>query len=78
MKTHHLKLLKPLFWDTPLKHVHFKDFPDWVVLRVLDYGNLDQLKVVLKLYGLEQVVAVFKRGKKKLSPKTQSFWQLFC
>jgi transcriptional regulator with XRE-family HTH domain len=36
-------LLSPLFWDRPLQPRDIDEYPDWVLRRVLMYGNRRQV-----------------------------------
>ena len=65
-------LFRPsLFWDAddidPRKHAPY------IIARILDYGDIGDLKRLLTLYGRQEIAAVI-RSRRGLLPKTGKYW----
>ena len=68
------RLLSPLFWDRKLHVADLASYPDWVLERVLMFGNWDQASAVRRFYGGGAVInAIRRRG---VDPKTRNFWNI--
>jgi hypothetical protein len=74
----HLKNLikkKYLFWDVskpdPYKNTEF------IIQRILQFGDIDDLKWALNFYGEEKIKEIFLKIKKKLDKKSLNFWKLY-
>jgi transcriptional regulator with XRE-family HTH domain len=65
--------LKRLFWDHPLKQADLEAHPVWVVERVLEYGNLDDIRVLREAMGKERFLSAVAEAQ-RVSPRTRSFW----
>ena len=66
--------LQRLFWDRPLRKQDLKQYPLWVIERVLEYGALSDVRCLVDMMGrkefLERVAEVpFK------SARTGNFWR---
>lgn len=66
--------LKRLFWDCPLKAEHFRKYPAWVTERVLDYGTLGDVKILIQFMGREKFLEIVSQIRFK-SVRTKTFWQ---
>lgn len=65
--------LKRLFWDHPLGPEDLQKYPVWVVERVLDYGNLDDIRAIGDLMGKEAFLQTVIEAR-RVSPRTRNFW----
>ncbi len=63
-----------LFWDQELTTRHLKEHPLWVVGRVLEYGNLEDVRTLIRLMGKETFLARVCEARFE-SEKTRAFWQ---
>ena len=65
--------IKRLFWDQTLNEECFNKYPLWVVKRVLEYGTLADVMLLIRLMGkqlfLERVSLISFS-----SDKTEQFW----
>lgn len=68
-----MKRLRRLFWDKPLRSVHFRQYPDWVIRRVLEVGNLADIRALNNLLGRSEVLRR-AAGLRFTSKKTERFW----
>lgn len=66
------KLLAPLFWDADLSDR--EEFPEWVLGRVLVFGNREQVAAARRYFGDEAIGrAVERRG---IDVRTRNYWRL--
>jgi len=63
-----------LFWDQELTARHLKEYPLWVVGRVLEYGNLEDVRMLIRVMGRETFLAQVCEARFE-SEKTRVFWQ---
>jgi len=61
-----------LFWDVDPQEVDFDRNRRWFVVRVLEYGLIEDWKSLLKLYSLEEIVMAAQTAR-TLEPKAFSF-----
>ena len=69
-----LRRLRRLFWDVPLTARVAQQHPVWFVERVLEYGNLEDVRALLGFFGRDRFLDIVARAS-KLSPKARTFWQ---
>ena len=67
------KVLKDLFWDTDFNKIDSKKNASTVIERVLDFGDIGQIKVMFRYYNQEKVEQVLKTSK-RLTAKSANFW----
>ncbi len=69
-----VKLLSPLFWDQDLKAGNLDEHADWVLIRVLSFGNSKQVAAARSYYGDGALRrAIRRRG---IDPRTRNYWSL--
>lgn len=68
-----LKRLRRLFWDKSLSSADLRQYPEWVVRRVLELGNLADVRDLIGLLGREEVLRHAARLR-FTSPKAERFW----
>jgi len=66
--------LRRLFWDKPLEESDFEQYPYWVLARVLDYGQLSDVRAVMALYGREAFYRMVAKVRFS-TPKAENFWR---
>ena len=67
-------VLSPLFWDRDLAARDLDAYPDWVLVRVLMFGNRHQVACARRHFGDEAIRrAVEKRG---VDARTRNYWRL--
>lgn len=59
-KTFINSLSKHLFWDTDVTDADLDTYPAYFIQRVLEYGNLDDWRLIKSYYGLDRIVGVCK------------------
>lgn len=66
---------KKLFWDVDLSSLDENKNKDFVIERVLEFGNLEDFAELKKHYALDDIVSVLKNSS-NLSYKTGNFYAL--
>jgi hypothetical protein len=67
--------LHTLFWDTNLNNFSPTDYPEYTILRVLEYGDRDAVAWLRQTFSEAQIVKVL-RTERRLSRKSANFWAL--
>lgn len=65
--------LRRLFWDRTLTVDVLQRFPQWVLERVLEFGNLEDVTMLIAFMGRNRFVAGARRANWQ-SPRTRAFW----
>ncbi|MFA5811270.1 MAG: hypothetical protein WC956_02940, partial [bacterium] len=66
--------LARLFWDHDLEPGDFKKHPAWIVSRVLEYGNLDDVRILQAVLGKREFLRQVARARFS-SSRTEAFWR---
>ena len=66
------KLSNVLFWDIDMNEADMDKYPAHFIQRVLEYGNMDDWRLLRDYYGLDKIVEVCK-GLRTLDPVCLSF-----
>jgi transcriptional regulator with XRE-family HTH domain len=69
-----IERFRPLFWDVPLEPSHLETYPDWVLRRVLQFGNWDDVHLARRHFGDDAVRRA--AGHRSMDDRTQRFWQV--
>lgn len=73
-----LDILKPLFWDYQWTSVLECIESPFVIARVLELGNPQQVDVLADRLGNKKIIQFLQRkGEKLLSPRSFNFWTLY-
>uniref|UniRef100_A0A7V5XFB3 DUF6922 domain-containing protein n=1 Tax=Thermodesulfobacterium geofontis TaxID=1295609 RepID=A0A7V5XFB3_9BACT len=75
-RSKNLKILKELFWDYEWNSVLKKLDSPFVIARVLEIGNKDQVKELEKVVGKEKIKNFLKNYENLLSKQSLNFWKL--
>lgn len=65
-------LSKLLFWDVDMEQANMDSCPSQIIQRVLEYGTLNDWRIILSYYGLDKIVDEC-RGLRSLDPVALSF-----
>jgi hypothetical protein len=49
---------KALFWDTDMQKLDWEKNKQWIVRRVFEYGDGDEIQETIRFYGKENVSAL--------------------
>jgi len=70
--------IQRLFWDTDKRSVDLRSHHAYVIRRIMDYGDLEDVRWMLATYSSEEIIGVLKKSR-GLSRKSGSFWgSHFC
>lgn len=67
------EFLRPYFWDVTFEELEVKKHAFFVIKRVLDRGNLSDIRWLLKTYGKDEIKKIVMRTKDLARP-TGNFW----
>ncbi|MFH1456528.1 MAG: hypothetical protein ABIF17_00230 [Patescibacteria group bacterium] len=73
LKRNKIKLDKSLFWDVDFKNLDLNKNKQFIVGRVLLYGDIDDYKEIREFYGLQKLKNIAKKVK-YLDRKSLNFW----
>ena len=68
--------LKKYFWDVDFNKLDFKKRPEYIILRILEYGDIKTLRWLLKNTNKKKIKEIIIKYK-GLSPKSLYFWTSF-
>ena len=66
------KLSPMLFWDIDREQADMDACPSQIIARVLEYGSLEDWRIIRNYYGLDKIVEQCKQMR-TLDPKALSF-----
>lgn len=70
-----IKKIQRLFWDHELKAGNLKKYPQWIVERVIEYGNLDDIYSLMGVMGKRMFLKQVSNCRFQ-SRKTFFFWKM--
>lgn len=70
------KKFKKYFWDVDFGKLDFKKNPQFVIARILEYGDIGAIQWLFRTFSAKEIktVLVKRRG---FSLRTASFWSTF-
>lgn len=66
-----------LFWDVDPKTIDPKKHARYIIERILDFGNDDEVRWMVKFYP-QALICDTTRRSRVLHDKTKVFWSLMC
>lgn len=70
-----LRKLDRLFWDRRLRKRDLEEYPLWVIERVLEYGSLEDVRIIAARMGRKRFLDNVAQVRFK-SAKAENFWHL--
>ncbi len=66
---------RSLFWDIDEKNIEqsLMDSGDWVIVRVFDYGDIEDIEEVIELYGVERTKKILLETNLRPMAKTMAY-----
>ncbi len=71
-----LNILKELFWDYNWKSILENLDSPFVIARVLEIGNKEQVKTLIEAIGSEKIKDFLSHYPKLISKQSLNFWRL--
>ncbi len=70
------KNIKKYFWDVDVKRLDWKNNPEFVIARLLEYGDIKATRWLFGTFDIEEIknVIIKRRG---FSPRSANFWRVF-
>lgn len=68
--------IKRLFWDVIKEEIDIKAHKGYIIRRILDHGDIEDIKWILRIYSREEIVKIIKKSK-GVSRKTAYFWSYY-
>ncbi len=65
-----------LFWDADKKAVSKGQHRAYIIRRIMDYGNIEDVKWMLTTYTAQEIMEVVKKSR-GLSRKSAYFWAAY-
>ncbi len=69
------EFLRPLFWDTDFDRLRLPGYEQYVIERVLEYGNDEAIRWLWHTIGPSAIADVVRRSR-AISPNTANLWAL--
>ena len=66
---------KDLFWDVDFSSLNLNKNKDFIIERVLDYGDISHFRKIKEIYSLDDIKNVLKKSK-TISYKSANFYAL--
>ena len=70
-----IKINKQLFWDVRFSELDYKKNADFIISRVLSFGDVADYKIIKRRYGLRKIKSVAKKVN-FANKKSLYFWSL--
>lgn len=71
-----MKFRKSLFWDTDPKKIDIKKNARYIIERVLDFGQPDEVSWLFKQYSKHTIKKVINLPRVQLGPRSKTLWSL--
>lgn len=71
-----MKLRQSLFWDTNIKNIDLKKNARYVIERVLEFGQPNEVGWVMKKYPKSEIKTVMNLPRSQVHPKSKALWSL--
>ena len=69
-----IRLLDPLFWDRPLQESDLDDYLEWVLRRVLMFGDMRQVEASRRFFGDDTIRTA--TAHREIDDRTRNYWHL--
>lgn len=67
--------LHPLFWDVNVEDFEPLKYPEYTILRVLEFGDAEAASWLMSSFSEEVIVSVI-RDDRRMSRKSANFWAM--
>jgi len=72
MKTK-ISLTKDIFWDVKMENLHYQKDADFIIERVLNYGDKKDYQKIKEIYGFSEIKNIAKKIN-YINKKNINFW----
>ncbi|MBZ0154918.1 MAG: hypothetical protein K8I29_01725 [Alphaproteobacteria bacterium] len=67
---------RALFWDTNIDAIHLKRNARYIIERVLEFGELDALEWMQRVYPTQIIIDVLSVSR-SISERSRNFWEIW-
>ncbi|KKQ18315.1 MAG: hypothetical protein US31_C0006G0046 [Berkelbacteria bacterium GW2011_GWA1_36_9] len=71
-------ILKPIFWDLDAEKLDIEKNSRQIIERILEWGDLEQVHWMFKIYPKEQIIEVVKKSRQLSLVKAKYWASHFC
>ncbi len=71
-----VKFRQSLFWDTNPKNIDTKKNAQYIIERVLEFGEANEVGWILRYYPKSTIKKVMRLPRVELSAKSKALWSL--
>ena len=71
-----MKFRESLFWDTNPDWIDIKKNARYIIERVLDFGELEEVRWLFKTYSKEEIKRVMDLPRSQVTTKSKTLWNL--
>jgi hypothetical protein len=71
-----MQFRRSLFWDVDPATIDEEKHARYIIERVLDFGNEEEIAWTFKRYPREQIKSVLHLPRSQVHPKSRSLWEL--
>ena len=68
-------LSKNIFWDVNFKKLDYQKNADFIIERVLNYGDEEDFQKIKKIYGISKIKEIARKTN-YISKKNINFWSI--
>ena len=68
--------IKRLFWDVDKDRVDVKKHRFYIIKRIMDFGNVEEVRWMMKNYTPEDIIEVLRKSR-GISRKSAYFWSAY-
>ena len=65
--------VKKYFWEIDAKKLNPDKYPEYVIARILEYGDREDVAWMLKHYSRNQIIKILENSR-NLSQKSANYW----
>jgi hypothetical protein len=67
---------RSLFWDTSLNKIHIRRNARYIIVRVLEFGDMDAVSWLQRVYPVQTIIDVLELSR-GISEKSRNFWMVW-
>ena len=71
-----MKFRQTLFWDTDPKNISIRKNARYIIERILEFGEPDEVRWLFKTYPKNEIKKVMNLPRAQISKKSKSLWSL--
>jgi len=71
-----MKFRQTLFWDVNPKNIDIKKNARYIIERILEFGNINEVGWMLRCYPKSVIKKVMRLPRVQLSDKSKALWSL--